>query len=622
MPQLVKYFQSGWAFLLPYLLLYLLYAWQKWPVNPPALPASTLARPLCLLHLYWWLHGLHAVLGGLALRAWWRTGETEPGGAAAQPASTWDRLAPVAPWIPLGLLFLIPGVFLEFPADPWEHYSRISEWGGVWQIGDHGYWTKFGYFLSYSFLGQIPLNQKFAGGNIYYAGSCLLLCWQYARLARAAGLARNATMVFVVIQALLFGNNIFSFYRYYGISTTLHAQLGAVALIRLVLAVLTGPAKPRAHYFHRLSAILCLLPLIAFSHVQGFGLAALGVAAVAVWRLIEWRRSMIGWLAGAAVVLSLATINWLPRHPALGEIYGPQGWLSGWHGFNLFSPLSPAGGRTQQILGTFGWVNFVAGLWLLRRNQVAGWLTVTPVLALCLPFVAIPLANALAQSNADNILTFHRMLFSIPSGLALIALAEEARARWPLWNAGSRQYLPALLLPLALGLFLITPAGYPHYNRLWNAWMISPGDLRLSEAARLADPGALPDSVRTEPHRTIYPRAVGVAAHAVGIRGIPYDFRARAIIPPNIPADHIQTLLGAFATATEQERPTLVLLPLATTPYTPGSLTGYLSVHWSPQQVALGYVAISELQAAALHFGAREIPGNGCSYYVFTPAKR
>ena len=31
---LQNYFRSGWAFLIPYLAAYLLYAWLKWPVNP------------------------------------------------------------------------------------------------------------------------------------------------------------------------------------------------------------------------------------------------------------------------------------------------------------------------------------------------------------------------------------------------------------------------------------------------------------------------------------------------------------------------------------------------------------------------------------------------------------
>ena len=31
---LTAYFRSGWAFFIPYLAAYLLYAWLKWPVNP------------------------------------------------------------------------------------------------------------------------------------------------------------------------------------------------------------------------------------------------------------------------------------------------------------------------------------------------------------------------------------------------------------------------------------------------------------------------------------------------------------------------------------------------------------------------------------------------------------
>ena len=101
---LQNYFRSGWAFLIPYLAAYLLYAWLKWPVNPVAagsspvdggqlavsaigalpstVPRSTgtpsTAHSLlstsvpCLLHVYWFLHALHLVLGALALRAWWK----------------------------------------------------------------------------------------------------------------------------------------------------------------------------------------------------------------------------------------------------------------------------------------------------------------------------------------------------------------------------------------------------------------------------------------------------------------------------------------------------------------------------------------------------------------------
>ena len=76
------------ASLIPYLAAYLLYAWLKWPVNPApggeglvkgmsesagALPSTAWSSPPFtftltslvppLLHVYWFLHALHLILG-------------------------------------------------------------------------------------------------------------------------------------------------------------------------------------------------------------------------------------------------------------------------------------------------------------------------------------------------------------------------------------------------------------------------------------------------------------------------------------------------------------------------------------------------------------------------------
>jgi branched-subunit amino acid transport protein AzlD len=94
---------------------------------------------------------------------------------------------------------------------------------------------KSAYFIPYSMLSWCMGLRQLFWLDFYYTGICLLLCWQYYKLSRACGLGDRASMVFVIIQALLFGNNIFSFYRYYGISSSIYAQLGAVALTRIVL---------------------------------------------------------------------------------------------------------------------------------------------------------------------------------------------------------------------------------------------------------------------------------------------------------------------------------------------------------------------------------------------------
>ena len=47
--QLTAYFRSGWAFLIPYLAVYLFYAWLRLPVNPVDGNQWSVVPPLLLL---------------------------------------------------------------------------------------------------------------------------------------------------------------------------------------------------------------------------------------------------------------------------------------------------------------------------------------------------------------------------------------------------------------------------------------------------------------------------------------------------------------------------------------------------------------------------------------------
>ncbi len=174
----------------------------------------------------------HIILGILALRTWWS--ETK---SRLSRFSTFPRLLQYfLPRLLLGLILYIPGTYLEWPSDPWEHLRRINEWHVCQMVGDHSTWIKSSYFLAYSLLGRAFSLRQLFWLDFYYTGICLLLCWQYYRLATQAVRTRRTShsLVFVILQALLFGvNDIFSFYRYYGISSSVYAQLGAVALTRL-----------------------------------------------------------------------------------------------------------------------------------------------------------------------------------------------------------------------------------------------------------------------------------------------------------------------------------------------------------------------------------------------------
>jgi len=579
------------------------------------------------------------------------------------PNTSTAALWRIAPWLLLGLLFWIPGVYLEFPADPWGHYARVNEWTGLNHVDQHSEWRKSSYFLSYSVIGPVtPPSSQLRWFDLYYTGCCLLLCWQYYRLARAVGLGERASMIFVLLQTLLFGNNIFGFYRYYGMSSTLFSQLGAIALIRVSLEAARekrrletgdreqGPAPsvssvsgavgllpPISCLLRAAVPALALLALTAFNHVQGLGIAALGLAAVAIWRLIEWRRSMIWWLAAAAIILSVAAVLWLPRNPIVDRDYVPQGWFTAWYGFDVFSPSSPAFGRTMAILGLAGVVNLFAGLLFLRQNHVAAWLTITPLFALCLPLVAIPFANAVARRNPVDILTFHRMLLTIPAGLALVALVDcwwkgAARLLYQGFEAQNAEHEIAavnasltladsslrplfFLLLTILGAMVLVPAKGPSYNRLFSCLMVVPDDLRMTPVVAALDPRTI-QNARTAagaPLLTAYGQ--GAVANATGIRNVGYAYRltwsdAKVVAWP-------YGLPGVILEIGRQRAPSVLLVTPTAALYSPLSLNGHLSAHWLPQTVALDYAAAPEIAAAARKAGGKEIKTATAMYYSF-----
>jgi hypothetical protein len=604
-----RYFYSGWAFFMPYLFFYLLYYWRKWPVNP--LPGCTLGsggHVPALLHVYWTLHAINMILGFLALRAWHQRSRL----STLRPLDS--RLSTLAfsllPWLLLALIFYIPGAYLEWPSDPWEHLRRINEWHGCQAVGDHSTRVKSSYFLAYSLLGRAFGLQQLFWLDFYYTGICLLLCWQYYRLARAVGLGERASLVFVILQTILFGNNIFSFYRYYGISSSIYAQLGAIALTRLGLEFARQlPARP-IRWRETLGCAALLVLFTAFNHGQGIGIAALGLVAVATWRLIAWKRSASWILLAAAILLSCATVRWYPRHPAIDQTYRPGGYLNAWYGFNIFSLSSPAGDRMMQIVGAIGLVNLAAGLLLLRHNHPAGWLTLMPVIALCLPCVAIPLAGALAQHGYEiNIILFQRMLFAIPVGLAMVCLGSsiiECRAAKSPRASGRSLSIFALTIGSLVILTTAFPGG-PRYNHFWHALAQTPDDLRMHDIiGAFKTRPTQPDGKELE----LVPTAnVGPALQAIGIQSIMYV--SRSIGAPI--ADSANGTIEALATP--RYRGSLLYIPSAQELYTATSLAGQLSGHWPPQQVASDYAAGPELEVAARNESWTKLPEPGVTLY-------
>ena len=298
-------------------------------------------------------------------------------------------------------------------------------------------------------------------------------------------------MVFVTLQALLLGNNVFSFYRYYGISSSIYAQLGAVALTRIVLEATNQRIFRKSAGWSTAPSIswlagALLLALTTFSHKQGLGIAVLGVGAVAIWRLIVWKHSVLWWLLSGTLAAN-ALFLWLYPQPALAETFRAAGYFNIWHGFNILDLDSPAGDRMLQIVSAFGLVNLVAALVLLRRNHVIGWLTVLPLGVMLLPIVAVPLTQVLTDQGdkINYIITFQRMLFSIPPCLGLVGLGaqlvwekEGLESRRPnSWNG-----FPAFAFVCGgLLALIVVSSSAPAYNRTWHSGASLPRDLGLRD---------------------------------------------------------------------------------------------------------------------------------------------
>jgi len=564
---LSRYFRSGWVFLMPYLGAFLIYSWMGWPVNTPS--DSGVWGWVSLLHVYWFLHCGNLIFGLFALRAYCR-----------EPRQSGDFTHSIIPWALLGLLFLIPGTYLEFPSDPWEHLRRIDEWKGLLQAASSSDWAKSGYFLTYSLTGWTSPRCQSMALSIFSAAVDLLLCWQYYRLAKAIGIGRRKAFIFVVLQSVIFGNSSFAFFRYYGLASTLFSQIAAIALIRIgVVAAPSLGMRGRKQVLQICSlgiASVCLVLLIVFNHLQGVGIAGLGLVAVAIWRLLQWNRSAIGWLCAGAAVLSLAAILWFPRHHALDDIYRKSGVFSAWYGFNIFLPFSQAGVRAIQILGFFGGINLLAGAYLAFRNNLVGWLTVIPFVALGLPFVSIPLSELLAPGGDWAV--FQRMLFAIPMGMAIVCLI-------PRFNA-------ATALVSLLALFTV-PSGAPFFNRVWNAYAILPDDLTLAEARN-----AFREYARS-PDAHNYGALLGSTAglgYLSGLGGFFFPVSSGRLYPQYAPGPSSDlALIRTLITPSASSDYMLLCVPRPEWLYTPYSSAGISSNHWHPQQVALAFSGAREM---------------------------
>jgi hypothetical protein len=522
-------FGNGFWFMAPYVAAYL--AGRAFD-----LPTSSLLT-VCLA-----LHALNLVL--LSAWAWPRVRRADP------------RL--IAFWVALTLLFLLPGAYLEFPSDPWEHVRRIYGWSTVVRIDDHGTGEKFAYFWGWTWLGFLPIGWRAAGLAVYATFWQLLLAAAFYRLARALGFGRGWSAAQVVGTVALFGTSLFSFYRIYALSST---PLAYIAYL-YVLTELLRADRPRARDLAISMAVAAVV--VWANHAQELLFLAIVVPALLAFDRISAlsvpRKTRVAVLAAAVFLGSLGLGIWLrARHPALylGNDAG-IGWLGVYR-------LWDAHAIFFETLGLHGWLGVLAACAIARGRPRLAFLTLLPVGLLVFP----PFVLAASRLLPDGHIVY-RMLYAFPSSLALIAAMAALKGPLPVRG----------LVAVGLAGISLIPA-WPLRGRLYFQLYVPPAANRLTH---------------------LYPVASEVARHAtftrdcliVSDRITNFFLSAHLGLRPRVGRFEPDLLLDRWLAGpsldvfTAEGAPApicaAVLLRPDQVPRSPGSWIGRSSRHWTDRE--------------------------------------
>jgi hypothetical protein len=566
------YFRSGWGFLVPYVGCYALYGWFGWPVT---------GRPVPLLLVFGLLHLLHVTLAfiGFAqhirVRGWAHTARA------------------MAPWIALGLFLLLPGAYLEYPSDAWEHLRRIQAWEHVATAGAHPEPAKMAYFFIYSLLAWIPAEFHSWGLAAYIMGAGIALSWIFYRLGRSLGFSRNIALLATLLQALLAGNNTFSFLRYYGLSSTPWAHLAAFAIVGVVVRALRNRSWTVKTGLLNLVAVGMLLAVILLNHKQAFAIAGLATICAVAGRIAMLGRTGIVALVGVALASGVVASYLVPEN--IVQPFVRIGWLNSWSGINLLDPSSPAFERALQLLGGLGAINVCVGFLLIRRRPMLAALTIGPVLLLLHPVAGWLLATTLTATSAVGIAIYHRLFMAIPAGFALAGFAAwvlRPRCRTALARSDAGVTVGVLLVAV----LVTVPASGPWFNRFWHATMRVPSDLtfgKLTEdlRAHVRSPAHDPGIFVVGPAAAVFVFET-LQPHRSPFMPV-YEYRLYQYPHSRAPDGDLAVTEAYLNNPNVSE---LVLLqPRPTAFFTPASTAALLSRHWNASETVLSAVGSSEM---------------------------
>ena len=430
-------FTSGYAFFVPYAVLYVL-GW-------------VLAIPTELLrHLFAVLHALNLLL--LAVFVWDRRHSF--------------RRPDAAFWLLLFVAFHLPGAYLEYAADPWEHLRRIFLWATTDVVGDHDSKWKFAYFWGYSWMAALDIPDRRIALDAYSTFWQLLTAAQLYALARRLGFDATWSKVHVVAYFLFIGIGPLNF-RHHALSST---PLAYVAFLRAVICCIdfTESRKPRA-----LAELPLLLALALINHRQE--VMFIGISGGAILAL-DWfgrqsagrRRQLLRALAIAWVLCLVAGTLAMQLRPDL-YAEGFEFQLTWFGGFRIWQRW-----YFLNVWGVHGVIATLLGVWLLASQRRIGVLTLLPPLLLLTPPLTLAI-TWLLHGDAGPAAS-HRFLFAFPWSVALV---EGTRRIVRALGMRLAVFRHELWITLTLLLLFALPPTYPWQGRLFYALHRPPDDLTL-----------------------------------------------------------------------------------------------------------------------------------------------
>jgi hypothetical protein len=553
-------FKNAWAFIVPYVLMYVVF--------------ERIDGSVSLLRTFFRLgHGvlLFLLLVYLARR---------PGKVPWSIAGFWFLLF---------LLFFIPGAYLEYPSDPWEHFRRIFSWQRYDLISDNPNRLRFAYFWIWSWFGSLSPAHRILALNITSAFWQLLLAGQFYRLFRRLGFDSRWALVQMLGTVVLFGTNLFGFYRYYALSATPLSYIAYLQAMLMLIDLLDPSARNRNRpnfYVPKILLLLLSVLIIYYNHFQELiflGISTFGLLFYFVYARASLKRVVV---VGLAVFTLIAWLlgYLLPRFPAMiADVhwYPDASHISALGTFRLWGIDLPY----LETLGLHGLLGVALALLLWRKYTRLAILTLAPVyMALFPPFV---LAFSLANSSAY---ITYRVLFAFPTSVMVIAGVQNLFSNWPKGLRRRPNEKQQVIVAVALLLLVALPPYFPLRGRLWFQLYMPPASLTLQDTVQTVEwltdhPEFDSSCLLPGDNATDFVLATQFALPAADRR------RAVNISQAVIDASSLQELV-----ATSGACGLLLAMPenqLVT------STVAELSGHWSPTNVRRALTPESDLEALA-----------------------